>query len=192
MIFTEKDYESGDGMLTSVWGPSMWHFLHTMSFNYPIKPCCSEKQNYYNFIINLRNILPCGKCRENLCKNFKKLPLKKIHMASRATFSRYVYDLHELINNMLNKKSGLSYEDVRERYEHFRARCTKSKKEIRSRMLHMMKKKEKTALKSSSHKITANAKIPTNNHLVCSFYYCILGNDVQSILLNYYYCNTHM
>ena len=26
---------------------------------------------------------------------------------------------------MLNKKSGLSYEDVRERYEHFRARCTK-------------------------------------------------------------------
>jgi hypothetical protein len=28
---------------------------------------------------------------------------------------------------MLNKKSGLTYEDVKERYEHFRARCTKSK-----------------------------------------------------------------
>jgi hypothetical protein len=25
---------------------------------------------------------------------------------------------------MLKKKSGLSYQDVRERYEHFRARCT--------------------------------------------------------------------
>ena len=25
---------------------------------------------------------------------------------------------------MLGKKSGLSYETVRERYEHFRARCT--------------------------------------------------------------------
>jgi hypothetical protein len=31
---------------------------------------------------------------------------------------------------MLNKKSGLSYDDVRERYEHFRSRCTKSHKEF--------------------------------------------------------------
>ena len=31
--------------------------------------------------------------------------------------------LHELINKMLNKESGLTYEIVRERYEHFRARC---------------------------------------------------------------------
>jgi hypothetical protein len=27
---------------------------------------------------------------------------------------------------MLKKKSGLSYDDVRERYEHFRARCTQT------------------------------------------------------------------
>jgi hypothetical protein len=34
-----------------------------------------------------------------------------------------MYKLHEVVNKMLNKKSGLSYNDVRERYEHFRARC---------------------------------------------------------------------
>jgi hypothetical protein len=141
MIFTEKDYKSGDGMLTTVWGPSMWHFLHTISFNYPIKPCLREKENYYNFIMNLRNILPCGKCRKNLQKNFKKLPLKMSHMESRTTFSRYIYDLHELINDMLNKKSGLSYRDIRERYEHFRARCTKSKREIESRIVKMKSEK---------------------------------------------------
>jgi hypothetical protein len=45
-------------------------------------------------------------------------------MKSRETFSRYIYDLHELINKMLHKTSNLSYCDVRERYEHFRARCT--------------------------------------------------------------------
>ena len=44
-------------------------------------------------------------------------------MASRDTFSRYIYDLHELINKMLNKKSNLKFCDVKERYEHFRARC---------------------------------------------------------------------
>ena len=32
--------------------------------------------------------------------------------------------MHEHINEMLGKKSGLSYEQVRERYEHFRSRCT--------------------------------------------------------------------
>ena len=31
--------------------------------------------------------------------------------------------MHEVVNTMLGKKSGLSYEEVRERYEHFRARC---------------------------------------------------------------------
>ena len=37
-IYNSKDYNSGDGMLTSVWGPSLWHYLHVMSFNYPINP----------------------------------------------------------------------------------------------------------------------------------------------------------
>ena len=52
------------------------------------------------------------------------------HMKNRHTFSKYIYDLHEHINKMLNKSSGLSYEDVRERYEHFRARCTKKKVKV--------------------------------------------------------------
>jgi|UniRef100_A0A6C0ASM3 hypothetical protein len=126
--FTEIDYQSNDGMLTSVWGPGMWHYLHTMSFNYPVKPTCHDKKHYSEFIYSLRNVLPCGKCRKNLCKNLKRLPLRISNMESRATFSKYIYDLHELINKMLGKKSGLTYETVRERYEHFRARCAKIKK----------------------------------------------------------------
>jgi hypothetical protein len=82
-----------------------------------------DKKNYRDFILQLRFVLPCGKCRKNLYKNFQRLPLNICHMKSRETFSRYIYDLHELINEMLGKKSNLSYEDVKERYEHFRARC---------------------------------------------------------------------
>jgi len=126
--YSRKDFQSNDGMLTSVWGPSMWHYLHTMSFNYPVNPTCDDKTNYRNFVLNLKYVLPCGKCRMNLCQNFKKLPLKMANMKSRETFSRYIYNLHELINDMLDKKSGLSYADVRERYEHFRARCADNKK----------------------------------------------------------------
>lgn len=123
--YTRKDYQSNDGMLTSVWGPAMWHYLHSMSFNYPVNPTPEDKTNYRDFVLSLRNVLPCGKCRKNLRRNFEKLPLKMKHMASRDSFSRYIYRLHELINKMLKKKSGLSYEEVRERYEHFRARCAK-------------------------------------------------------------------
>ena len=114
--YTRKHYQSNDGMLTSVLGPSAWHFLHTMSFNYPINPTCYDKRNYRNHILNLQNVLPCGKCRINLKKNFAKLPLRLKDMRNRSTFSKYVYKLHELINKMLGKKSGLTYHDVRERY----------------------------------------------------------------------------
>ena len=124
-VFTKKNYSAGDGMLTTAWGPALWHSLHMISFNYPVNPTQEEKKHYRNFIINLQNVLPCKYCRINLKKNFKLLPLTMDCMESRETFSKYMYNLHETINKMLGKKSGLSYCDIRERYEHFRARCTK-------------------------------------------------------------------
>ena len=48
--FTNSDYKSGDGMLTSIWGPPLWHTLHTISFNYPVKPTKNDINNYYNFL----------------------------------------------------------------------------------------------------------------------------------------------
>ena len=129
-VFTKKDYSSGDGMVTSVWGPLAWTFIHTISFNYPVNPTLEDKQNYKNFIYNLRNVLPCKYCRINLTNNLKKKPLSMCHMKNRETFSRYVYELHELVNKMLNKKSNLTYCDVKERYEHFRSRCTEESPKI--------------------------------------------------------------
>ena len=123
-VFSDQDFLSGDGFLTTVWGPPMWHYLHTMSFNYPVKPTAEDKRNYRSFILSLQNVLPCKYCRDNLKTNFKNHPLRACHLANRDAFSRYVYELHEIVNKLLGKTSGLSYCDVRERYEHFRARCT--------------------------------------------------------------------
>jgi len=123
-VFTDRDFLSGDGFLTTVWGPPMWHYLHTMSFNYPVHPTAADKRNYRAFILGLQHVLPCKYCRTNLKTNFKNHPLRACHLANRDAFSRYVYELHEIVNKLLGKTSGLSYCDVRERYEHFRARCT--------------------------------------------------------------------
>ena len=124
--FSRKDYMSGDGMLTSVWGPAAWHLLHTISFNYPIHPTEENKKEYKYFIESLGDVLPCKYCRMNLKNNLKAHPIRHCHMKNRDAFSRYIYNLHEIVNKMLGKKSGLSYCDVRERYEHFRARCTQN------------------------------------------------------------------
>jgi len=129
-VFKKGDFYSGDGFLTTVWGPVQWYFLHTISFNYPVKPSLEEKKQYRDYILSLKNILPCGACRKNLRMNFKHLPLKMSHMESRDSFSRYIYNLHELVNKMLKKKSNLSYCDVRERYEHFRSRCVDEKPKV--------------------------------------------------------------
>jgi hypothetical protein len=123
-IFTKKNYNASDGFLTGVWGPMIWGFLHIISFNYPVNPTNLDKKNYMKFILSLKNILPCKYCRINLTKNFKSLPLTIEDMKNRETFSRYIYNLHELINKMLGKVSGLTYCDVRDKYEHFRSRCT--------------------------------------------------------------------
>lgn len=129
-LFNKKDYLSGDGMLTSVWGPSMWHYLHIISFNYPNNPTKFLKQKYKQFLLNLQYTLPCKYCRINLKNNFKKFPLKDEIFQNRNNFSRYIYNLHELINKMLGKKSNLSYCDVRDRYEQFRSRCVLDKPKI--------------------------------------------------------------
>ena len=129
-LFSKKDYNSGDGMLTSVWGPSMWHYLHVISFNYPMNPTKLQKNKYKQFLLNLQYTLPCKYCRINLKNNFKKFPLKEEIFENRDTFSRYIYNLHELINKMLGKKSNLSYCDVRDRYEQFRSRCVIEKPKI--------------------------------------------------------------
>lgn len=65
IVFRDEHYNSKDGMMTAIWGPPMWHFLHTMSFNYPIVPSPDDMKNYREFVYSLQNVLPCRYCREN-------------------------------------------------------------------------------------------------------------------------------
>ena len=89
-----------------------------------------------------------------MCKNLKVLPLKDKDLKNRCNYSKWMYKLHELVNKMLGKKSGLTYADVRERYEHFRARCTididkKTKTVKRKPLRKTCKKKRKTKKKEA-------------------------------------------
>ena len=143
--YNRHDYNSGDGMLTSVWGPSLWHYLHTISFNYPVEPTKEHKKYYKQLILNMKYTLPCSHCRNNLEKNLRACPLTADSLKNRDSFSRWVFNLHETINKMLCKKSNLTYEIVRDRYENFRSRCTKDRKTKR-------KKERKEKSKTVKHR----------------------------------------
>ena len=139
-VFNRADYKSADGMLTSVWGPNLWHVLHTMSFNYPVNPTEQDKQHYMNFIKSLQYVLPCKYCRTNLKNNLKKIQLTRKVMKTRNSFSRWLYKLHNHVNKMLGKTCTVTYDEIRDRYEHFRSRCLtakqkggRKKKKIRTR-----------------------------------------------------------
>ena len=55
-VFKKGDFYSGDGFLTTVWGPTFWHTLHTISFNYPVNPTDEQKQQYRDYILSLQHI----------------------------------------------------------------------------------------------------------------------------------------
>ena len=140
-VFNNEDYNSGDGMLTSIWGPPMWHSLHCISFNYPVNPNHKQKRDYYNYFLSIGNILPCKYCRDNFKNNIKKVPLTMKTMENRYSLSLWLYELHEEINRMLGKKSNLTYEEVRNRYEMFRARCIDDKKQKKTKKISKLKEK---------------------------------------------------
>lgn len=125
-VFEKKDYDSNDGFLVQIFGPPQWMILHTISFNYKTNPTEIDKQNYYNYIISLTNILPCSSCRKNLNKNLKDMKFGMQHMKNRETFSKFIYDLHNVVNVMLGKPKYKTYEEVRDIYEMFRAHCINS------------------------------------------------------------------
>jgi hypothetical protein len=127
-IWSKDDYSSKNGMITSIWGPSLWHVLHTISFNYPDNPTREDKENYYNFLKYLGKVLPCKFCRDNYCKNFAKIGFNENCLSNRNSFSRCIYRLHNAVNYDLNKTCTEDYKTVRDKYEHFRARCNKDDK----------------------------------------------------------------
>ena len=119
-----------NGLMTRLWGPSGWLFLHCISFGYPYKidptnPEHLEKQNdYYRFFYYLGKVLPCKYCRNSYMDFFTQIsPMSKL--GSRKEFTKWLYDIHNLVNDKLGvpKCDVPSFEEIEERYQSFRAAC---------------------------------------------------------------------
>jgi hypothetical protein len=128
-----------NGMMTKVWGPAGWLFLHCVALGYPYHinnnnpDHKTKKEDYYKFFYYLGRILPCKYCRDSYMEFFADLNLEG-NLNSRNELSRWLYDMH----NKVNRKLGVSecriptFEETTDEYEKYRAKCKKTTEEERN------------------------------------------------------------
>lgn len=111
-------------MQSDKWGPSAWNYLHTLSFNYPIKPTLKDKQKYKILFDNLGDTMPCKFCRDSYKTYYSILLIDKF-LDDRYGLTYWLFCLHNLVNIKLNKPI-YNFELVVYEYENKRARCHNS------------------------------------------------------------------
>jgi len=101
-------------MNPNIWGPHLWNFLHTISFNYPDVASSDVRESHYNFFNSLIDILPCDVCRINYNKKLQNLNLLG-SLNTKEDLIDFVINLHNNVSKDLNKKEYLK-EDVIKKY----------------------------------------------------------------------------
>lgn len=114
-----------NGIITKIWGPHGWTFLHSITFDYPENPTEQNKADYRKFFELLGNVLPCEKCRQSYTYKINNgiTKLDDNVLKNRESLTKWFYYIHEAVNNDLKVDYGVSYKDVVQRYESYRASC---------------------------------------------------------------------
>lgn len=124
-----------NGMMTKVWGPTGWLFLHCVTFGYPYVINLSnpdhayKKQQYKAFFESVGNILPCKYCRASYLDFIKEIPIDN-YLRSRKDICKWLYIIHNKVNQKLGVTENIpTFEETQEFYEQFRAKCKKTTEE---------------------------------------------------------------
>lgn len=92
------------------WGSSGWKFLHSITFQYPVKPTVDDKAHYKEFFNSLKYTLPCQKCAYHYSKHLRKYPID-IALKSKDDLVKWLIDVHNEVNISLGKRK-YSYQEV--------------------------------------------------------------------------------
>lgn len=122
-------FDNADGARTYLWGPPLWLFLSVMARVYKVNPTPEDRRDYADFVYALGKVLPCRSCREHYPQNLVDTGFDpEVDLLDRQSFSRFINRLHNHINKQLGKGVHVSYEEHREMFEAFKAKCVPSKK----------------------------------------------------------------
>lgn len=103
-------------MNPEIWGPHAWFLLHSITFNYPVKPTEVDKNNIKNFIHSFATVIPCYMCQKHFAEHLKKAPITDNVLKSRDNLADWLIDIHNRVNKMNGKKIWTPQE-VMDHYE---------------------------------------------------------------------------
>jgi len=114
--------------ITKIWGPACWTYIHIVSFSYPNNPTTNEKQYFKNFYESLQYTLPCSYCRKSYSEFIITEPTILANaLDNKYTLTKWLYDVHNRVNQKLGVDYGITYDEVVKKYESFRATCDPTK-----------------------------------------------------------------
>ena len=117
-----------------VWGPHYWFFLHTISMSYPLRPNSITKKKYYEFKQNLPLFIPVESIAGEFSKLLDQYPVSP-YLDSRDAFIRWVWFIHNKINEKLEKNKISLNKFYELYYEEYKP------KDIKNRELNRLKNK---------------------------------------------------
>ena len=112
---------SDNGIKPEIWGPTFWQTIHTVAATYPTKPSEIDKKQYFNYMLALGNVLPCGTCRDHFRKTLVDMDFSLNTLRNQESFFRFVFDLHNVVNKRLGKPVLRDYTKVRKLYETYKS-----------------------------------------------------------------------
>jgi hypothetical protein len=112
---------------TGEWGPLLWKILHWMSLKVGVQKSKilqdDETNSWSQLFKGLGNILPCALCRTHYKEYYTKhIDIKLLKTCGegepkRLLISKWLYDLHENVNERKNVNSGITFESLDELYK---------------------------------------------------------------------------
>jgi len=94
-------------MDTRFWGPSGWKLLHLVA----AEPVGDRAAAISEWIHLLEFVLPCKYCRASFHDYIRVQPLTDTIVASPASFSRWMYDIHNRVNGKLRGQGLVTARD---------------------------------------------------------------------------------
>ncbi len=120
-----------NGLITKIWGEHAWEFMHSISFGYPIQPTTEQMSQYRAFFTSIGDVLPCKYCRDSYSEFIRSDPdasLKDSDLESRDALTKWLYRLHNRVNKKLGITYGVTYDDICQKFESYRAKCIPNEK----------------------------------------------------------------
>lgn len=163
-------------IITKVWGPPIWFFLHSSALAYPKKinnnnpEHIAKKKSMFSFLSNLGNILPCPVCSVSY-NNYIKQPELSIweHLDYRADIVHFIYKIHEKVNDKLGvpKCERPTFKEVINFYNKYIAGPCKAttEKERQNRLLEGCNNEEIDKGKFKKYKCSVNVLNENNKKL---------------------------